>query len=227
MSDPADPRGECAAGSVEYSRQARQGDFVWMKADAGSAGTVTMSFDGKEVPCYTNGDGKRDCYASVLPDTQPGNKKLLLKADGKTHVTRTIKIVRRGFPLLPLTLTNDKKALLNGEDRADEIQKIRAALHTESAERLRKSLFELPVKGTIESQFGEKRTVDGKTRPGFHRGLDIGVPEGTLISAPSDGRVVLAGMFTEEGNMVMLDHGQGIVTAYLHLSEIIAQANTV
>ena len=54
----------------------------------------------------------------------------------------------------------------------------------------------------------------------MHQGLDYGVPTGTPVSAANAGIVLLAGPLYFEGNCVVLDHGQGLLTLYLHLSEI-------
>lgn len=213
------------ADTVQYSTQAYQGEFVWVKGvwpDLASDARVSLTFDRKEVPCHRQDTGVWNCYEAVSPESKPGLRKMLVKVNGKKHETHIVKIARRKFPTLPLTLTDDKKALLTAENRAEEVQKIRAALQTESPDCLWKVGFVMPVIGPIESRFGEKRLVGGKLRKGFHRGLDIRAAEGTLVSSPSEGTVILAGLFIEEGGMVMLDHGHGLVTAYLHLSEITA-----
>ncbi len=54
----------------------------------------------------------------------------------------------------------------------------------------------------------------------MHQGLDYAVPTGTPVSAANAGTVLLAGDLYFEGNCVVLDHGQGLLTLYLHLSEL-------
>jgi murein DD-endopeptidase MepM/ murein hydrolase activator NlpD len=53
-----------------------------------------------------------------------------------------------------------------------------------------------------------------------HQGLDFGVPAGTPVAALNAGTVLLAQMLFFEGNCVVLDHGQGLLTIYMHLSKI-------
>lgn len=74
------------------------------------------------------------------------------------------------------------------------------------------------------SPFGAQRILNGEPkRP--HYGVDIGAPEGTAIYAPADGIVSLADDdLYFEGAMVMLDHGQGLNSMYLHVSEIFVEA---
>ena len=76
-----------------------------------------------------------------------------------------------------------------------------------------------PVVAPISDAFGTRRTFNGKVQS-MHQGLDYGVPTGTPVSAANAGIVLLAGPLYFEGNCVVLDHGQGLLTLYLHLSEI-------
>lgn len=78
---------------------------------------------------------------------------------------------------------------------------------------------ELGVEGTLTSHFGPRVDPINGT-PGFHRGVDIGAPSGTAIHAVRAGRVIFAGPHGGHGNLVEIDHGNGVVTRYAHCSEI-------
>jgi murein DD-endopeptidase MepM/ murein hydrolase activator NlpD len=67
--------------------------------------------------------------------------------------------------------------------------------------------------------FGSRRVYNGKTT-GFHAGLDMAAPKGTPVAAAADGRVALAGDLYFSGGTVLLDHGGGLFTQYMHLSRI-------
>lgn len=76
-----------------------------------------------------------------------------------------------------------------------------------------------PVMGPITSGFGEREDpVLGNGEGEFHEGVDIGGPDGTPVHAPAGGRVIKAGMGTGYGREIQIDHGNGIVTVYAHLS---------
>lgn len=68
-----------------------------------------------------------------------------------------------------------------------------------------------PLSGTITSVFGQR---DGT----MHEGIDIAAPEGTYISAYMEGIVIFSGWYEGYGNLVVIDHGQGIKTYYGHNS---------
>jgi len=79
--------------------------------------------------------------------------------------------------------------------------------------------FHPPVKAQISDGFGTSRTFNGRVRS-VHQGIDYAVPEGTPVAALNSGTVRLAQPLFFEGNCVVLDHGQGLLTLYMHLSKI-------
>lgn len=82
-----------------------------------------------------------------------------------------------------------------------------------------KNGFILPLKGRISGHFGNQRIFNG-TPKNPHSGTDIAAPKGTKIKASGDGKVLLAGGdYFYSGNMVILDHGQGLKTIYAHLDK--------
>lgn len=79
--------------------------------------------------------------------------------------------------------------------------------------------FILPVKGRISGEFGNQRIFNGIPKSP-HSGTDIAAPEGTPVKASGTGKVILSGKdYFYTGNMVIIDHGQGLQTIYAHLKE--------
>jgi murein DD-endopeptidase MepM/ murein hydrolase activator NlpD len=79
--------------------------------------------------------------------------------------------------------------------------------------------FHPPAKAQISDVFGTSRTFNGRVQS-VHQGLDYAVREGTPVAALNSGTVLLAQSLFFEGNCVVLDHGQGLLTLYMHLSKI-------
>ena len=83
-------------------------------------------------------------------------------------------------------------------------------------------LFDRPVNGPLSSPFGLRRFFNGEER-NPHSGLDFAANRGTPIKAPAAGKVILIGDYFFNGKTVFLDHGQGLISMFCHLSEIDVQ----
>jgi murein DD-endopeptidase MepM/ murein hydrolase activator NlpD len=88
-----------------------------------------------------------------------------------------------------------------------------------SNKRLWSGHFVPPVRNVITEKFGTERTFNG-VRQSVHRGLDYRASIGTPVRAMNSGRVLIARAMFYEGGFVVIDHGCGLMTLYLHLSEI-------
>jgi len=121
-----------------------------------------------------------------------------------------------------LTIANKRQVEPNAEDlrrilREKEI--INAAFATWSETTADDLQFDLPAVGRFSSAFGLRRFFNKQPRQP-HSGLDIAAPEGAPILAPAAGIVLETGDYFFNGNTILLDHGQGLVSMYNHLSRI-------
>ncbi len=77
-----------------------------------------------------------------------------------------------------------------------------------------------PVEGETTDRFGVRRNPFGGGGSEYHSGQDISAPKGTPVVAPADGTVTHAGWQSGYGNLVTVDHGNGLSTRYGHLSKV-------
>jgi murein DD-endopeptidase MepM/ murein hydrolase activator NlpD len=106
---------------------------------------------------------------------------------------------------------------------ASERQRIDAALGHYSADRVPELALRAPVAGRRSSSFGLRRFFNDQPR-NPHSGMDIAAPLGTVVLSPAPGKVIDTGDYFFNGNTVFVDHGQGVITMYCHLSRIDVQA---
>lgn len=128
---------------------------------------------------------------------------------GKTYRTQTLKVA-------------PKHVDLSAEDAARvarEQPHIRATVGTFTATAPATMRFVSPVKGPRSSSFGLRRVFNSQPR-NPHSGMDIAAPTGTAVVAPAPGQVIDTGDYFFNGQSVFIDHGQGLVTLYCHLSAI-------
>jgi murein DD-endopeptidase MepM/ murein hydrolase activator NlpD len=185
---------------------------------------VTFSFNSASKTWFA--------LAGVTFETVPGSYPLELsgvRASAATAESPPLKfsrkfLVARGkYPRIETKLTVEKKFTEPSQEQLDQIaadQKIKQDyLNRVTAEKEWSGDFTAPAHAEISDVFGSQRIFNGKAqRP--HFGLDFRVPTGTPVAAMNEGTVLLARFLYYEGNCVFLDHGQGLLTLYFHLSEL-------
>lgn len=154
----------------------------------------------------------------------PGSVQIEARLDGRS-ARQTLDVAPGRFPstsvngLPPSTVEPTDPALL-ARIRREVVLKTEGFASRLDADHFRDG-FDWPLEGfRVSSRWGSQRVLNGTpARP--HYGIDLAAPQGTVIRAPAAGRVTLAqpGLHFE-GGLVLIDHGQGLITAYLHQSRI-------
>ena len=106
----------------------------------------------------------------------------------------------------------------------DEYLQGQKAKNTYTQRVLEEFSMDKPLDGITSSEFGVKRYINNEPR-NRHIGLDIANKEGTPITAPLDGKIILSDNFFYKGNVIYIDHGGGLVSSYSHLSYKEAKLN--
>ena len=138
-----------------------------------------------------------------------------------TRHAKDVLVKQVNFGESRITIADTSKVNLSQEDQmranAEAVQ-IKNALSASTKNITPSFQFLSPVPGMITSPFGKQRFINGLPRSA-HLALDLAGSEGTSISAPLKGVVVLVGDFFYTGHTVILDHGYGLFSSYAHMSE--------
>jgi murein DD-endopeptidase MepM/ murein hydrolase activator NlpD len=182
------------------------------------AGTAALTLDGKPVPIASDG-------RFLIAFDRDQGPTMLLSATMRDGTLRQRALAVQphawqieSLPTLPKGTTPTPEFLAR---RSIELAQISAARAKDTRSEGWRQHFIWPARGRISGVFGSQRIYAGE--PGaYHSGVDIAQPIGTPVVAPADGVVILAAEapFTLEGNLLMIDHGMGLNSAFLHLSRI-------
>lgn len=204
-----------ALPAFRWTGSPTQGGLI---AGTAPAGAIAVTLDGKPLDIAPDGrfvaGFDRDAPAAATLDAT--------LADGR-HVVQLLAVAPRAWRIerldtLPKFPAPDPVMARLRPPELAQIAAARARITDAAGWRQR---FVWPATGRISGLFGAQRIYRGE--PGsYHSGTDIALPTGTPVVAPADGVVILAATqpFTLEGHLLMIDHGMGLNTAFLHLSRI-------
>lgn len=212
----------CAAGTpgpLLPRTAAVPGGVVVLPLGAG-AEPPAVTYDGRPVMVLKQAAG----WAAVVGvnlDTVPGERAVEVRQAGAEARRVSFAIAPKSYRTQQLKVPPGQ-VNLSPEDEARvarETENVRAVLAGFSAAAPATLRLAQPVPGPRSSSFGLRRVFNGESRKP-HSGMDIAAPTGTPIEAPLAGRVVDVGNYFFNGNDVIVDHGQGLMTMYCHLSKI-------
>uniref|UniRef100_UPI003CCBA37A M23 family metallopeptidase n=1 Tax=Edaphosphingomonas laterariae TaxID=861865 RepID=UPI003CCBA37A len=203
------------SGDFAFQGSFQQGGLVLGTAPVG---TVRLLLDDKPVRIAP---GRR--FIIGFGRDHGGQAMLEARAVDGTALRKPLAIAPRAWSIqsLPTLPRGTSPTPEYQRRRAAELAQINAAREVQSDTQGWQQRFQWPVSGRISGVFGSQRIYAGE--PGaFHSGVDVARPTGTPIVAPADGVVILAASapFSLEGNLLMIDHGMGLNSAFLHLSRI-------
>ncbi len=192
--------------------------------DLGPIGQAAPSARWGEQPIAVVSDhGRWFALLGIPLDTLPGDLEIGVFF-GSTATIRHVAVQIKNYPEQRLTIKDKRKVEPNPDDMA------RIEREKQTTDAIKRSFsapapatdFSLPASGPLSSRFGLRRIFNGLPR-NPHAGLDVAAGAGTPVRAPADGVVVDTGEYFFNGNTVFIDHGQGLITAYMHLSRIDVQ----
>lgn len=177
-------------------------------------------FNDRRVMVLKHGEGYRAVIGLPL-DTPPGEHALVVEEAGRRRQL-AFRIEPKTYAEQRLTIKDQRKVTPPPEDleRIEREKKLIAAAKGHWSEGEPDSLeLAPPATGPYSSPFGLRRYFNNQPRSP-HAGLDIAVDTGTRVAAAAVGTVIDTGDYFFNGKTVFIDHGQGLITMYCHLSEI-------
>lgn len=157
-------------------------------------------------------------------DIRPGKQTISVTAGTESPRQSRVafNVGKKTYPAQHITLTDKSKVEPSADDllriKQEQVKIDAAKNHWNDATDIDLAL-RLPVEGRLSGRFGLRRFFNGQPRSP-HAGLDIAVAVGTPVATAAAGTVIATGDYFFNGNTVFVDHGQGLVTMYCHLSEI-------
>lgn len=226
----AQPLSVAAAPTANTQQPAPPTDF-WMSAPAIQGGLViaraprgasSVTLNGVALPLTADG------FFLIGFDRDAESSAILTAtfADGR-KLERTLAITPGNWRIENVSAnpTGGAKTTAEFAARRDaELDRINAARAKTTLGNGWRQQFIRPVAGRTSGLFGAQRIYNG-TPGSYHSGMDIAAPNGTHFVAPADGVVTLAATdaFTLEGHLLMMDHGMGLNSAFLHCSELLVK----
>lgn len=188
-----------------------------------STDAPTVSLGDRTVQAFALGT---NLYRALLPTTpldQP--RHLTIRATGGAEAGNVaIYLKGRRFPTQSIRLPPNK----NRDISDAEFNKVNAFKQLVTPQKFWNGKFLRPNRGQVSGAYGIRRYYNGVfAKDYYHRGIDYAGGYGSPVVAPAAGQVRLVGRerdgFLVNGNIIGLDHGQGVTTAYLHLSQILVK----
>ncbi len=191
------------------------GETVSVRIKEIPAGTETKCiFQEKEYPLFFTEENTGRVLIGLPGDLKAGEYKFSMQTGGEKE-ERTIKIEEKIFPEERVTFSPEKIKLLTLPENEKQRELILSTLRVCSEKQNWQGKFSLPATGKISSPYGVRRSTEN-----FHKGIDISTPSYTSVFAPNGGSILLATQLNLQGNTVIIDHGQSVMTVYYHLSSL-------
>jgi murein DD-endopeptidase MepM/ murein hydrolase activator NlpD len=206
------------AGEISLKGEYSQGGLVIGSAPPGAAVTL----DGKSQPATSDGT-----FLLGFSRDSARRRVLEVRLNGASIFKRDLEIKKRAYDVQRIDGLPRRKVTPSPAD----LKRIKAEAAALGAARARlsnasffRSGFAWPALGRISGIYGSRRILNGKPRRP-HFGVDVAAPEGTPVRAAAAGRIAFAhaGMFFN-GKTVIIDHGLGLTSAYLHMSAITVES---
>lgn len=206
-----------ALEAVITPREVRPGDVFLLTVEDAPPPRAEAVFRGKKIPLYPAPGNRLVALVPVGIDTPPGRYGVTVRR-GKVKADIAVIVMPHKFRTIKLTLPEEKVTLSpeNQKRAAREAARLKKIWPAGTAKAWT-GQFMPPTDTEVSEVFGVKRIMNEK-KTSVHRGMDFRGKTGTPVRAINSGRVVLADDLFFGGNTLIIDHGTGLYSVYMHLS---------
>ncbi len=172
-------------------------------------------------PAFKIAPNQYRAFVPTTPLEKPGSRAIRITGDDQQQ-NMSVQVRDRSFPVQRINLPPGKA----GVDATEhELKRVAAFKALQTPQKYWSGVFIKPNAGLVTTIYGVRRYYNGKfANDYYHRGIDYAGAEGSPVIAPAAGRVALVGRvsqgFRVHGNVVGIDHGQGVTSIFMHLSRI-------
>ena len=209
---------------VRVSPQSAQlGDTISVRVqvDNPALGEPTVRMGNTTYPVFPTASGQFRAFVPSSPLDRSGRWSIRVEGDG-TSQSIGVSMGDRYFPTQRIWLSESDNALTGTDLEFDRVAEFKTLV---TPNKFWSGTLRRPSSGYVSTIFGVQRYYNGEfAEDYYHRGVDYAAPTGSPVVAPAAGRVMLVGTEAEgfeiHGNTVGVDHGQGVLSIFLHLHTI-------
>lgn len=205
-------------------QSAQLGDTISVQIQVNTPEPPTVQMGNSTYPAFPLSPNRFRALVPSSPLDRPGTWSIEVQGDGTSETVR-VQMGDRSFPTQSIWFSESDAAIRGTDyefDRVDEFKRL------VTPQKFWNGPFLRPNSGYVSTIFGVQRYYNGEfAEDYYHRGVDYAAPTGSPVVAPAAGRISLVGKeangFELHGNTIGLDHGQGILSIFIHLHTIKVQ----
>jgi len=184
----------------------------------------TVTVGEKNYPAFEIAPRQYRSFIPTTPLEKAGVRTIKVSEEGQEQKL-SVQVRDRKFPVQRITLPPGKAGVNATQEELKRVAEFKAL---QTPEKYWNGVFLTPNAGRTSTRYGVRRYYNGVfANDYYHRGQDYAGAAGSSVTAPAAGRVALVGTvsqgFRVHGNVIGIDHGQGVVSIFMHLSRINVQ----
>ena len=209
-----------ASASVLPQASLVPGGVLVLPIESSSAQAPVVTLDGQRAMVLRS-SGQWVAVVGLPLSEKPGHATVMVRDGATAEKSVSFEITDKQYVTQSLKVAPGKVDLAKADlDRVNiEVPHIKGVVATFSDEPPTTLRLLQPIPGVRSSSYGLRRVFNNEPR-NPHTGMDIAAPTGTPVKAAADGKVIDTGDYFFNGNSVFIDHGEGLITMYCHLSAI-------